>query len=52
VLIVVFHQGVGEVVNSVLTTVLLLLVTLTARVLLLLPGLTPEMVEDEVPIKA
>jgi len=31
VLIVVFHQGVGEVVNSVLTTVLLLLVTLTAH---------------------
>ncbi|HEY8644053.1 MAG TPA: oligosaccharide flippase family protein [Candidatus Dormibacteraeota bacterium] len=52
VLIVVFHQGVGEVVNSVLTTVLLLLVTLTARVLLLLPALTPEMVEEEAPIKA
>ena len=51
VLIVVFHQGVGEVVNSVLTTVLLLLVTLTARVLLLLPALTPEMVEEEPAIK-
>ncbi len=48
-LIVVFHQGVGEVVNSVLTAVLLLLVTLTARVLLLLPSLTPEMVEEEAP---
>ena len=46
-LIVVFHQTVGEVVNSVLAAVLLLLVTLTARVLLLMPALTPEMVEEE-----
>ena len=48
-LIVLFHQTVGEVVNSVLAAVLLLLVTLTARVLLLMPSLTPEMVEEEAP---
>jgi len=48
-LIVVFHQDVGEVVNSVLAAVLLLLATLTARVLLLMPSLTPEMVAEEVP---
>jgi hypothetical protein len=41
---------VGEVVNSVLATVLVLLVALTARVLLLLPALTPEMVEEAVPV--
>jgi O-antigen/teichoic acid export membrane protein len=50
ILIVVFHQGVGEVVTDVLTTVLLLLVTLTARVMLLMPSLTPEMVEEEPPV--
>src|SRR3989442_730293 len=44
VLIVVFHEGVGEVVTDVLATVLLLLVILTARVMLLMPSLTPEMV--------
>jgi len=48
-LIVLFHQTVGEVVNSVLAAVLVLLVTLTARVLLLMPSLTPEMVEEEAP---
>jgi hypothetical protein len=50
VLIVVFHEGVGEVVTDVLATVLLLLVILTARVMLLMPSLTPEMVEEAPPV--
>jgi O-antigen/teichoic acid export membrane protein len=46
-LITLFHAGVGQVVVDVLVTVVLLLVTLIARCLILLPRLGPEMVGEE-----
>jgi O-antigen/teichoic acid export membrane protein len=48
-LITAFHDSLGQVVFSVLGTFVVLLLALTARVLLLLPRLRPEMVEDEEP---
>ena len=53
-LIVALHADVGEVVNDVLLANLVLLAVLTVRVLLLLPKLRPEMVEEDVaaPVEA
>ena len=49
VLIVAFHNAVGQVVLSVLTAILVLLAGLTVRSLVLLPRLRPEMVAEEAP---
>ena len=49
VLIVAFHNAVGQVVLSVLTAILVLLAGLTVRSLVLLPRLRQEMVAEETP---
>ncbi len=50
VLIVMFHAGVGQVVNDVLFSITVLLAALAARVAVLMPNLRPEMVTEEVAV--
>ncbi len=49
VLITVFHHSLAQVVTVVLGTFVVLVLALTGRMLLLLPRLRPEMVEEETP---